>query len=260
MGRIQDKIALVTGAAQGLGASIAARFAAEGASVICADIRDDLGEEGSQGLRRNGLEARYVRLDVASPDDWDKAIASIREREGRLDVLVNNAGVNLRKGILDLSVAEWDSVIAINLRGALLGLKAAVPLIAEGSGGSVINIASISGLGASPNVAYGTSKWALRGLTRSAAFEFGPLGIRVNAILPGVVETPLNDGLTYVENFRRATPLGELASSDDIAAMALFLASEDSRAITGQDHVVDGGFSSGHRPELDFTKRDGRKR
>lgn len=186
----------------------------------------------------------------------ERAVAAIDAQNGHLDILVNNGGINLRKGITDISAAEWNEVISTNLTGAMLGIKAATPVMRRAGRGSIINISSISGLGASPNVAYGTSKWGLRGLTRSAAFEFGPDGIRVNAILPGVVDTELNTGINYMDHFRAATPLGRLASAQDIAEMALFLASDEAQSITGQDYVVDGGFSAGHRPNMRFPARD----
>lgn len=255
MERLREKVALVTGAARGLGAAIAARFAEEGARVVLSDVRDDLGAETAAILSTRGQSARYVHLNIADPGGWERTISEIEETEGRLDILVNNGGINLRKGIAEVSLTEWNEVISINLTGTMLGIKAATPLMRRAGSGSIINVSSISGLGASPNVAYGTSKWGLRGLTRSAAFEFGSDGIRVNAILPGVVDTELNTGINYMDHFRAATPMGKLTSAEDIAAMALFLASDESRCITGQDHIVDGGFSAGHRPNVQFKAR-----
>lgn len=243
--KLNGKTALVTGAARGIGAAIATALAKEGASVLLADVLDAPGELLAEKLRSSGLNARFVHLDVSDFEAWKRVVDEATRTEGQVDVLVNNAGVQLRMRIDDLDIAQWQRVLAVNVNGQLFGMKVTAPLMKKNGGGSIVNIASISALGASPNVAYGTSKWAVRGLTKCAAFEYGKWKVRVNAVLPGAVLTELSNGSPALDLFRQATPIGDLVTPENVASVVVFLASDDAAGVTGQDYVVDGGVFCG---------------
>jgi 3alpha(or 20beta)-hydroxysteroid dehydrogenase len=228
---LRDKIAIVTGAARGQGAAEVARFASEGAQVIATDVLDGDG---------------VVHHDVASAESWQELITDTVQRYGRVDVLVNNAGIHARAAVHEMDESAFRSVLDVNLIGPFLGIKYVVPHMP--SGGSIINVASLNGLAAQAGTAaYTASKFGLRGLTRAAALDLGPKGIRVNAILPGVIRTPM---VSYVVETREAElaaglPLGRIGEPDDIADAAVFLASDAARWITGTDVTVDGGLMAG---------------
>lgn len=225
-GRLEGKVALITGAARGQGLAEAERFAAEGAHVLAGDVLDHDG----------------LHLDVTSEESWTAAVAVAVERHGRIDVLVNNAGIHAAEPVQSMERADFQRVLDVNLLGPFLGIKAVVPHMSAGS--SIINVASLNGLSAQPRTsAYTASKFALRGLTRAAALDLGPSGIRVNAILPGVIRTPM---VAYVVDEREAQlasglPLGRIGEPSDIAGAAVWLASDDSAWVTGTDVTIDGG-------------------
>ncbi len=229
-GRLNGKVAIITGAARGQGAAEAERFAAEGAIVIATDV-----------LEADGV----VRLDVADAAGWAELVAGVVAAHGRVDVLVNNAGVHASAPVQTMPEADFRRVVDVNLIGPYLGIQAVVPQMT--GGGSIINVASLNGLAAQPGTAaYTASKFALRGLTKAAALDLGPLGIRVNAILPGVIRTPM---IARVVDSREADlaggiPLGRIGEPTDIASAAVFLASDDACWITGTDLTVDGGHSA----------------
>ena len=241
-GRLSGKTALITGAARGQGASHAERLASEGAVVIAGDVLDAEGEETAARLREAGRDVTYVHLDVCSPADWAAAVTAAHAASGRLDVLVNNAGIVHVNPLLEERLEDWNATFAVNTTGALLGIQAVVPLMREGGGGSVINVASIFGVvGAIGYVAYCASKAALIALTKTAALELAADGIRVNAICPGGVSTPMN------EHEREGgvipqTPLGRRAHVSEISATVAFLASDDASFTTGTAMEIDGGF------------------
>jgi 3alpha(or 20beta)-hydroxysteroid dehydrogenase len=252
--RLAGKVALVTGAARGMGAAEARLFAAEGAVVVAADVRPEVLVLATE------VGARALTLDVGSEEAWRDAISICETEHGRLDVLVNNAGIGgSHRHLVDLPLDEYLDVITVNQVGVFLGMKHAAPLMAEGGGGSIVNISSTNGLvGAAKSTAYVASKFAVRGMTKAAAIDLGPLGIRVNSVHPGGIETPL---LTaegrfdpeYVFPFSRL-PAGRVGQPEDVAHMVLFLASDDSRYCTGAEFVVDGGmtcsaYSRGERGE-----------
>lgn len=241
-GRLADRIALITGGARGQGAAHGRRLASEGAVVYLADVLDDDGTVAAEALRTDGLNATYLHLDVTDPVQWVAAAEMIRERHGRLDILVNNAGIVHVTPLENEELAAWNRVLTVNLTGAFLGLQTMLPLLRGSAHASVINTSSIFGpSGAIGYAAYASSKAGMLGLTRTTALEWASEGIRVNALVPGGVSTPLNanePGTGVVPE----TPLGRRADPVELAAAVAFLASEDSRFMTGAELVVDGGF------------------
>jgi 3(or 17)beta-hydroxysteroid dehydrogenase len=243
MERLRDKVALITGGASGIGAAAARLFAAEGARVIVADVQHDLGEAVAADV--GGL---YLRLDVAHAPDWARAAEVVGERFGRLDALFNNAGIVCGQTIEDVDLATWNRVIGINLTG--IRLMKANP---GGPGGTLINTASTAAYGALPDVAYSSTKSAVRLLTKSVAVHCARAGynIRCNSVHPGATDTPilgpaLQAAPQLVDVFHRMSPLGRMGLPEEIAAMAVFLASDESSYVTGAELLVDGGMMAGH--------------
>ncbi len=243
--RFNGKIALVTGGSRGQGAAEARLFARDGANVLVCDVLDEEGEATAQAIRNSGGAAEYRRLDVASETDWQAAIDHVSAVYGGLHILVNNAGIGLRRpSMLDVSLEDWNRVLSINLTGAFLGTKAAAPLMREAGGGAIINTGSIAGRIGHFATAYTTAKWGLRGLTKSAAMEFAPWNIRVNAVHPGLVDTPLvNESDDFFEAMAWMTPMQRAATPEEIANVVGFLASDEASYMTSADITVDGGFA-----------------
>ena len=240
--RLHGKSVIITGAARGQGASHAERLAAEGAHVLACDILDAEGKATADRLQQAGLEVEYLHLDVTLPDDWAHAVRHARTATERLDVLVNNAGIIHVNPLLEEQPRDWDATLAVNATGPLLGIQAAVPLMRESGGGSIVNVASIFGVvGAVGYVAYCASKGALIALTKTAALELAPDGIRVNAICPGGVSTPMNEH-EKEGGVVPQTPLGRRAHVSEISGAVAFLASDDSSFTTGTEMIIDGGF------------------
>lgn len=240
--RLSGKVVLITGAARGQGASHAERLAAEGARVLACDVLDDEGNASAARLQQAGLDVEYFHLDVTSSQDWAHAVIHARKSWRRLDVLVNNAGIIHVTPLLDERVEDWNATLAVNLTGALLGMQAAVPPMREGGGGSIINVASIFGVvGAEGYAAYAASKGALIALTKTAALEFATDGIRVNALVPGGVSTPMNE-YEKEDGVVPETPMGRRAEAREISGTVAFLASDDASFTTGTEVIVDGGF------------------
>lgn len=242
---LEGKVALISGAARGQGATQAELFARCGASVLICDVLDAEGTALAERLQNEGLQVRFQHLDVTDEGGWDRAIAAMRGWVGRIDVLVNNAGIINRQKIVDLDPAAWRKVLEVNLTGTFLGVKKCTPLMAEGGGGSVINISSNSAFSGHYDPAYTASKWGVRGLTKTAAMEFADIGIRVNAVCPGVIVTDLNRSSPHLQPMIDITPLQRSGGVEEVAQLVLFLASDASRFITGEDFVIDGGFTAG---------------
>jgi 3alpha(or 20beta)-hydroxysteroid dehydrogenase len=241
MPRLVGKTAFVTGGARGMGESHVRAIVAEGGRAIIADVLDDAGRALERDLGPD--VARFVHLDVTDTESWAAAVAFAREAFGGFNVLVNNAGI-LRSGpIGELSDTDWDLVLAVNLSGAFKGIRASVETLAESAPSSIINISSTAGLKAFPaDPAYTSTKWALRGLTKSVAIELASRGIRANSIHPGNVLTPMIDGL-YV-NYAHV-PQGRAGLPAEISALLVFLASDESSFSTGSEFVADGGETAG---------------
>ena len=248
--RLQNKVALITGAAVGIGAEIAKRFAAEGAQVVIGDVNVVEARTTSESIRRSGGSARSVPLDVTKEESWKEALDGIRTAEGRLDVLVNNAGITKRIPITEMPLEDFERIMAVNVRGVFLGIKHALPFMKQHGGGSIVNISSICGLVGHKltNETYTTSKGAVTLLTKSVAVRHARDNIRCNSIHPGTVDTPMVQALfTDPEKKRERldeVPLGRLATAQDVANAALFLASDEAGFITGAALPVDGGLTA----------------
>lgn len=248
MGRLDGKVALITGGANGQGAAEARLFAREGAAVVITDLADDTGEALAAGIRAEGGRAHYAHHDVADDAAWARVVTDAMARFGGLHVLVNNAGTIARRGINAIALADWDRVLAVNLTGAMLGMRHASPLMRASGGGSIINVSSIAGMTAHFDAAYAASKWGLRGLTKVAAVEYVDWNIRVNSIHPGQIENTsfVRDAFPgHVEATRRAIPMGRQGTPDECAQLVLFLASDEASFITGAEISIDGGFIAG---------------
>jgi NAD(P)-dependent dehydrogenase (short-subunit alcohol dehydrogenase family) len=245
MAALDGKVAIVTGGARGQGAAEARLFARSGAAVAICDVLDAEGAELARELEAAGHDCRFWRLDVSSSEAWAKVVAQVVAWRGRLDILVNNAGIINRTTIAGTEAAAWARLIEINLTGAFLGIRAAAPAMKATGGGAIVNISSHAGFSAHYDPAYTASKWGLRGLTRTAAMELVSDNIRVNAVCPGLVVTGLNAGSPHLEPMIRMTPMRRAGTPEEIAELVLFLASDASSFITGEDFIIDGGFIAG---------------
>ena len=237
MGRVNEKVALISGGARGMGAEHARALVAEGAKVVIGDILDD---EGKALADEIGDAARYVHLDVTAAEEWEAAVATAVNEFGKLNVLVNNAGIVALGQIGKFDMEKWQKVIDVNLTGTFLGMQACVEAMKAAGGGSIINVSSIEGIrGAVMVHPYVASKWAVRGLTKSAALELGPHQIRVNSIHPGFIRTPMTK---HFPDNMLTIPLGRPGQSEEVSTFVVFLASDESRYATGAEFVIDGGL------------------
>ncbi len=244
-GRLTGKVALISGAARGQGASHAELFAEQGASVVLGDILDAEGEATAGALSERGFDVTYTRLDVTRSADWQAAVALAEKLYGKLDVLVNNAGILGMPSILDETEEHWAQVIAVNQTGVFLGMKAAIPAMQRAGTGSIVNTSSIWGLvGAEEYIAYQASKGAVALMTKSAALTHVGDGIRVNSVCPGLVLTPMSaeEGPEVERAVAEATPMKRGAQPREISQGVLFLASDEASYITGTELIIDGGF------------------
>jgi NAD(P)-dependent dehydrogenase (short-subunit alcohol dehydrogenase family) len=247
MKRLEGRVALITGAASGIGKATAERLADEGAAVLVTDIEVEAGEATVQGIHDGGGRAVFCKHDVTSEAEWETACARAVDDLGGLDILVNNAGMGDIKSIEDTTLAEWDRTVAIDQTGVFLGMKIAAPYLKGSEHASVINISSIfgasGGFGVSP--AYHAAKGAVRTLTKNIALHWATEGIRVNSIHPGFIATPILEqarGTTIWDGMTALTPMGRLGRPEDIAAGVAYLASDDAAFVTGLELYIDGGY------------------
>ena len=249
--RLEGKVAIVSGGASGIGEATSRLFAAEGASVVIADINDELGAALESDIRDGGGEAAYLKLDVTDEEQWRAVVAETVTRFGKLDIVVNNAGISApgRPPTEEQTVEGWDAVMAVNAKGVFLGTKHAIPEMRKAGGGSIVNISSIYGnVGSKGGTAYHASKGACRSFSKAAAIQYAGEKIRVNSVHPGFVDTPMTaelHSLPGVHEERVAkTPLGRMGLPEDIAYGILYLASDESRFVTGSELVIDGGMTA----------------
>jgi NAD(P)-dependent dehydrogenase (short-subunit alcohol dehydrogenase family) len=246
--RLSGKVAIVTGGAHGMGESESRLFAREGAIVVVADVDEAAGRQVAAAIGADGGKARFTRLDVTREADWQEAVRSTTGAYGRLDVLVNNAGVSGSQDPDTLSTAAWDTIMSVNAKGVFLGMKHAVPAMRQGGGGAIVNISSISGFVGQDrlHMAYNASKGAVRIMTKSAAVQYARDGIRVNSVHPGFMP-PMRTSKTSADPewrkpFLEAVPMKREGRVEEVAYAVLFLASDEASYITGTELVVDGGF------------------
>ena len=247
--RLQGKVALITGAARGQGAAEARLFAQEGAKVILADLLDQEGTAVAAEIAEAVGDALYVHLDVTNEEEWDAAIRSAVSTFGKVDILINNAGICRRGNVLETTSDQWDVLLDVNAKGVFLGTKAAIPEMRKAGGGSIINISSTAGLvGSRTSAAYSASKGAVRLFTKSTAIQYAAEGIRANSIHPGPIDTDMGDQVWPDADSREAavarTAVARIGTSQDIAYGALYLASDESSYVTGTELVIDGGSTA----------------
>jgi cyclopentanol dehydrogenase len=248
MGKLDGKVALISGGARGQGAAEAETFTREGARVVFGDILDAEGRKVEAAIRATGGEATYVHLDVTSEADWESAVKTATSRYGRLDILINNAGILIpRVPIEERTAAEWDRVMAVNAKGVFLGTKHAIPAMRRAGGGSIVNISSIAGIGQSQHQepAYAASKGAVRIFTKVTASQHARDRIRCNSVHPGPVDTEMFHNAfrerEALERRLQRIPLGRMGTVAEIVTAVLYLASDDSAYVTGSELVIDGG-------------------
>ena len=243
MQRLDGKVALITGGARGQGADEARLFAAEGAVVYITDI---LVDDGARVAAETG--ATFMRHDVTSAARWGEIVDSIITAHGRIDVLVNNAGIFKLARLLETTEADYDHIMAVNQKGVFLGMQAVAPAMCDAGGGSIVNISSLAGLEGAPGAfAYAASKWAVRGMSKTAAQELGRFGVRVNSVHPGFIATEMMQQTRAVvsgklEQVTRLIPLGRTAEANEVAALVLFLSCDESSYCTGSEFTIDGGL------------------
>lgn len=249
--RLENKVAIITGGGTGIGKETALLFAKEGAKVVITDINQESGNQTVKDVQEMGGEALYIRHDVSKEEDWKKVAEDTIKAFGKVDILFNNAGIYIIKPVAEIELEEWNRLMSINVTGVFLGMKHIMPLMAKQNKGSVINASSIAGLtGAPGHVLYGASKGAVRIMTKDAAMEYAPYGVRVNSIHPGYIDTGMADYASEVTGNSKEKlghdlfPLGRLGSVKDVANTVLFLASDESAFTTGSEFVIDGGATA----------------
>ncbi|MFJ7408530.1 MULTISPECIES: glucose 1-dehydrogenase [unclassified Lysinibacillus] len=243
MSRLAGKVAIITGAAQGMGAAHAKLFVENGAKVILTDLNEEKGNAFAAELGENAI---FVKQNVTSEEDWATVIAKAEEAFGPVNVLVNNAGITMAKNMLEVTLEEYRRIVDINQVSVFLGMKTVAGSMAKAGGGSIVNISSMNGLVAGA-IGYTDTKFAVRGMTKAAAINLAPMGIRVNSVHPGVIATPMvvqADTKAAVEEFSKHIPLKRVAQPEEVSNMVLFLASDDSSYSTGSEFVIDGGLTA----------------
>lgn len=243
MARLEGKVAIITGSAQGMGAAHAKKFIEEGAKVVLTDLNEEKGKAFAAELGENAI---FVKQNVANEEDWKNVVAKAEEAFGPVNVLVNNAGITMAKSITDTSVEDYRKIVEINQVSVFLGIKSVVSSMEKAGQGIIVNISSLNGL-VGGAVGYTDTKFAVRGITKAAALELAPKNIRVNSVHPGVIATPMvvqEDTKAAVEAFSKMIPMGRVAEPEEVSNLVLYLASEESSYSTGSEFIVDGGMSA----------------
>ncbi len=248
--KLQDKVAIITGGAAGIGFQTALLFLKEGAKVVFTDVNQAAGEKALNELKKESQDVLFVKQDVSQEADWETVVKKTKEAFGRIDILFNNAGIYVIKPIPEITMDDWNRMMGINVTGVFLGLKHVLPEIEKTGSGSVINASSIAGLKGSPgHLMYGASKGAVRLMTKDAAAEYASKGIRINSIHPGYITTQMANYASETLNLTKreldkSYPLGRMGKPEEVAKMVLFLASDDSAFSTGAEFVMDGGVTN----------------
>jgi len=243
MSRLTGKVAIITGSAQGMGAAHAKLFVENGAKVVLTDLNEEKGNAFAAELGENAI---FVKQNVTSEEDWATVIAKAEEAFGPVNILVNNAGITMAKNMLEVTLEEYKRIVDINQVSVFLGMKSVASSMAKAGGGSIVNISSMNGL-VGGAIGYTDTKFAVRGMTKAAALNLAPMGIRVNSVHPGVIATPMvvqEDTKAAVEEFSKHIPLKRVAQPEEVSKMVLFLASDDSSYSTGSEFVIDGGLTA----------------
>jgi 3alpha(or 20beta)-hydroxysteroid dehydrogenase len=246
VGRLENKVAIITGAARGMGSSHARMFVKEGARVVLTDILDDQGRKVAAELGENAL---FCHHDVCDPDTWTEVVRLAEETFGHVNILVNNAGISIEQPIEEITIESYRRQVEVNQTSVFHGIRAVVPSMRRAGSGSIVNISSVAGIVGGPNAfAYAATKFALRGMTKVAAIEFGKEKIRVNCVHPGAVKTPMlldqENFEALAERFGTFSPLGRMAEAEEISTMVLYLASDEASFCTGAEFIVDGGATA----------------
>ena len=243
MTRLLDKVAIVTGGASGMGEAHVRRFVEEGAKVVFTDINQDAGSKMAEELGENSL---FVKHDVTDEAGWQAVVEKTEAVFGPVNILVNNAGISMSKSIFDMSLEDYKKIVNINQVSVFLGMKSVLPSMQKAEGGSIVNISSMNGI-VGGAVGYTDTKFAVRGMTKAAALQVGHLGIRVNSVHTGVIETPMvtqGDAVEQIKEFAKSIPMRRMAQSEEVTNMVLFLASDESSYSTGSEFVIDGGLTA----------------
>ena len=253
MGRLENKVSLITGAGSGIGQAIAVLFAREGSTVAVADLSSDAGRETVQQIRSAGGAAEFVQVDVSSAEQVRRAVDAVIERFGRIDILCNNAGIGVAATVVETSEDDWDRVMAVDLKGVFLGCKYVIPHMLRQGGGVIVNTSSVAGMvGVLNRAAYCAAKAGIIGLTKSIAMDFVAQGIRANCVCPGTVDSPWiqkilsqqPDPVAERQRMVERQPMGRMGKPEEIAAAALYLASDEAAFVTGTELVIDGGLTA----------------
>lgn len=243
MGRLDNKVAIITGGARGMGEAHVRKFVSEGAKVVFTDLN----EEGGMALAKElGENVKFIKQDVTKAADWETVVAETENSFGPINILVNNAGITMSKSIFDITEEEYRKIVDINQVSVFLGMKMVLPSMQKTGNGSIVNISSMNGLVAGA-VGYTDTKFAVRGMTKAAAVQLGGLGIRVNSVHPGVIETPMvteGDAVEVIKEFAKHIPVKRMAKSEEVSNLVLFLASDESSYSTGSEFVIDGGLTA----------------
>lgn len=247
--RLEGKVALIAGGARGIGAAEAKLFAREGASVAVGDVLETEGHQLAEEIAEAGGEVTFFKLDVTSEEDWRAAVRSTLDRFGKIDVLVNNAGIIKRDHVVETSGEDWDRIMEVNAKGVFLGTKCVVPEMVKAGGGSIVNLSSVAGLVGTPTgSAYGASKGAVCILTKSTAIQYARDGVRANSVHPGPIDTPMMESIKEnpraYQKYIDGIPMGRFGTPEEVANAILFLASDESSYVTGSELVIDGGFTA----------------